>query len=705
MKKDKYLAKEAKKYPNPIPSRNYILSLISRRKTLKKSKLIELLSLKPEQHKILSYRLKAMLRDKQLSINSDGSFTKFNPQSVLKGKIIANPRGFGFIELENQQADLRLNPSQMQLVFHNEEVLVKMAFDKKETQILTITKRIKIIIGRVIKSGKVYYLQADDKYIPHKILIDFKGKKPPKLDQMVVAKITKYPTKSQLTNVKIDKVLGNYFDVDVATKSALLRYSIDKKFKPTTISEAAALPTKVIAAEQTRRKDLTKLPFITIDSEDARDFDDAIYAQKDGQNYTLWVAIADVSHYIKPNSALDKEAKSRATSVYFPQLVVPMLPENISNGLCSLNPKVLRLCLCAQILINNKGEVINYQFYSAIIRSVARMTYTKVNQILVDKDQNSIKKYQNIYPHLLNLEMVYKCLSKAKDLRGAIAFNRPSNQIIFTGNGKIKKIVAKYSTLADRLVEVCMLLANETCAKFLHHHRQAFLYRVHPAPTAIKLQNLAQFLHALNINFPKNSASVEDFAILAKKTAKRGDVALIQVMVLRSLQQAVYTHNNEGHFGLALSHYTHFTSPIRRYPDLLVHRAIKQVLNKKQPSTKLNLTKLGKHCSNKERNADKASADMEKWLKCEFMNNNINKIYQGIISSVANFGLFVELTNLLIEGLIPVAKLNDDYYIFDPTTQSLKGQTTNKIYSLGDAITVRVADVSLHKRQIELSIA
>ncbi len=700
MKQDLYSNREQKKYSNPIASREYILSIVAKKKSISKLDLINILQLDDTSKQALSYRIRAMLRDKQLSTNAKNELVLFNEKGLLTGKVIANPRGFGFVEVKDGK-DLRLSKIQMQLVFHNEVVSVRKTFNN--VQVVDIKKRIKTIVGKVFIDSKKAFLEADDSRISQKILISKLNKKV-KHNQVVIAEIISYPTKTKLTKVKIIKVIGNYLAEGVAISSALFRYQITADFDKKTLAEANKLANKVLAKDKKNKKDLTNLALITIDGEDSKDFDDAIYAKKDGKNWRLWVAIADVSHYVTQDSALDKSAKERSTSVYFPNKVVPMLPNNISNNLCSLNPKVIRLCLNCELEINPKGEVVNYEFYRAFMCSYARMTYTQVNDIL---SNNKLVKNNNIHNNLLALKSLYTVLAKARQKRGAMVFNSSESKMIFLKDGRLDNIVKSRSNIAHNIVEECMLLANKSCAEYLSKHKkQNFLYRVHPKPKDNKIQNVLEFLQALGIDKPKDGVISSKYLanILAKNKAKN-NAHLIQTIILRSMQQAVYSNKNAGHFGLAFKEYTHFTSPIRRYPDLLAHRAIKSIIDNDNTSNKIAImAKLGEHCSEKERNADGASRDVEKWLKCEFMSHKINKEYSGIISGVANFGLFVELDDIYIDGVVPINKLDDDYYLLDEANYRLVGRSFNKIYSLGDIIKVKVAKVSLSDRKIELKL-
>ncbi len=699
MKQDLYLNREQKKYSNPIASREYILSIVTKKKNISKLELIDILQLDDTSKKALSYRIRAMLRDKQLSINTKQELVLFNEKNLLTGKIIANPRGFGFVVLKDDK-DLRLSKTQMQLVFHNEIISVRKNFN--DVQIVSFKERIKTIVGKIIVNSNEVLLEADDIHINHKILIP-KLNKDNKHNQVVVAKIINYPTKNTLTKVKIIKVIGNYLTEGVAISSALFRYQIEEDFNEKTSNEANKIPDKVLDIDKKNKKDLRKLALITIDGDDSKDFDDAVYAKKDNDNWRLWVAIADVSHYVVQDSALDKSAKERSTSVYFPNKVIPMLPNSLSNNLCSLKPDVIRLCLTCELVVNSNGEVIDYKFYQAFMHSHARMTYDEVNDILTN---NKVVE-KNIYDNLLALKSLYTVLAKARQERGAMVFNSSESKMLFLKNGKLDNIVKKQTNIAHNIIEECMLLANKSCAEYLSKHKkQNFLYRIHPKPKDNKIQNVLEFLQALGIEKPQDGNIDSKYLTnVLEQTKTKDNAHFIQTIILRSMQQAVYSNKNTGHFGLALKEYTHFTSPIRRYPDLLTHRAIKNIINNDNSNYKnATMNKLGEHCSEKERNADDASRDVEKWLKCEFMSHRINQKYKGVISGVAGFGLFVELTDIYIDGVVPITKLNDDYYLLDEANYRLVGKSFGKVYSLGDAVKINVVKVSLSDRKIELEL-
>ena len=556
-------------------------------------------------------------------------------------------------------------------------------------------------MGRLHLDGKKPYVVVDDRRIKHNIeiteLIDGC------LDnQVVVVEMLSSPTIDSDAKGKISSIIGNYLDEGVEVDSAIYRHQIPAVFSEKALKESAQLPTKVIPKDIKNRIDITKLELITIDGEDSRDFDDAVYAEPTKNGWKLLVAIADVSHYVKEGSELDSESYERGNSVYFPHRVVPMLPEAISNGLCSLNPKVERLSMVCEMSIDPLGELLDYKFYSAVMLSHARLTYTQVNEMLEDKKSPLRKTFSNVADNIDFLYGLYKTLRISRQKRGVMDFDRIESQILFDNKGKIKDIVASSRNDAHRLIEECMLMANQAAAKFLQKNNEDFLYRSHPKPTAEKVELTQKFLTAIGLTLEGGiEPESRNFAKVLKQAKGRDDENIIKTVVLRTMKQATYTPVNEGHFGLAFEDYAHFTSPIRRYPDLLVHRAIKRVLNKacKEPSGKM--IEFGAHLSMTERRADDASRDVEQWLKCEYMRDKVGESFHGVISGVAGFGLFVELSEVYVEGLVSIRDLKDDYFIFDDVHHQLKGQRGGKIYRLGDMIKVKVASVNLDDRKID----
>ncbi len=699
MKSDPHKVRESKKYENPIPSREYILSFIEK-KPRSKSQLFDLLSLDDSQKKALSRRLKAMTRDQQLSCNKKGVYRVFSNRGLLKGTVIANPKGFGFIALDAGGKDLRLSSRQMQLVFHGDKVKARLLNQRGDAEIVKVIESVKTLVGRLHIEKNIAYVVVDDRRIKHNIDIPKISKKY-KDEQVVIVEIIESPTLDRLATGKIIEVLGNYMDEGLETDSSLYRHNIPVDFSKAALEQTIKIPKKVRAIDKKGRTDLTKLKLVTIDGDDSRDFDDAVYAEATNSGWKLFVAIADVSYYVGEGSALDIDAIDRGNSVYFPRRVVPMLPEKLSNGLCSLNPNVERLCMTCEMNIDSLGELVDYKFYPAVMHSHARLTYNKVSMILEDKDPQLIKKYSNVLENLNSLYGLYKTLKIARTKRGVMDFDRIESQILFNNQGKIDNIVARSRNDAHKLIEECMLIANQATAKFLADNDEDFLYRIHPKPTSDKIESTRKFLQALGLTLGGGlEPESKDFAKVLQDSKGRDDENIIKTVVLRTMKQAVYTPANEGHFGLAFDDYTHFTSPIRRYPDLLVHRAIYRVISKRKRKPSKKMLETGAHLSMTERRADDASRDVEQWLKCEYMRDKVGETFSGVISGVAGFGIFIELTEVFVEGMIAMRDMKDDYYVFDDIHHQLKGQRAGKIYRLGDKIQIQVASVSLDDRQI-----
>jgi ribonuclease R len=697
---DPHYDREAEKYERPIPSREHILSFIQE-KPRTKNQLFDLLSLIDEQKKGFERRLRAMVRDKQLSCNKNGLYRPYSNRGLLTGTVIANPKGFGFVSLDKGGKDLRLSSQQMKLVFHGDKIKARLLSRNLDAEVVEVLETIKTLVGRLhIENGESYVV-VDDKRIKHNIKIT------ELLDgcvdsQVVIVEILSSPTLESDATGKVTTILGNYLDEGVEVDSAIYRHQIPSVFSEKTLSESAKLPTKVLEIDKKDRVDLTSFELITIDGDDSRDFDDAVYAKPSKDGWKLIVAIADVSHYVSEGSSLDAESFERGNSVYFPHKVVPMLPETISNGLCSLNPNVERLCMACEMNVNPLGELLDYKFYSAVMLSHARLTYGQVNEILESKKSPLRNKFSNVVENIDFLYGLYKTLRISRQKRGVMDFDRIESQILFDDKGKIENIVARKRNDAHKLIEECMLMANQATAKFLQKNNEDFLYRNHPKPTAEKVEVTRQFLSAIGLTLEGGiEPESKDFAKVLRNAKGREDENIIKTVVLRTMKQATYTPINDGHFGLAFEDYTHFTSPIRRYPDLLVHRAIKRVLKSKSRPPSKKMIELGAHLSMTERRADDASRDVEQWLKCEYMRDKVGENFNGIISGVAGFGLFVELSEVFVEGMISIRDLKDDYFIFDDVHHQLKGQNSGKIYRLGDMIKVKVASVSLDDRKID----
>ena len=698
---DPHYHREAEKYESPIPSREHILSFIQE-KPKSKRQLFEVLSLEDDQKKAFERRLRAMVRDKQLSCNKSGVYRPFSNRGLISGTVIANPKGFGFVSLDKGGKDLRLSSQQMKLAFHGDKVKVRLLNRKLDAEIVEVTETVNTLVGRLHIDQKGSYVVVDDKRIKHQIdIVEFlEGCSD---NQVVVVEVLTSPTLEKNATGRITSILGNYLDEGVEVDSAIHRHQIPSTFGDEALKESAKLPTKVLPKDKENRIDITNLELVTIDGEDSRDFDDAVYAIPSKKGWKLIVAIADVSHYVKEGTELDTESLERGNSVYFPHRVVPMLPEVISNGLCSLNPEVERLCMACEMEIDSVGSLLEYKFYPAVMLSHARLTYTEVNEMLENKKSPLRKKYSsNVQENVDFLYGLYQTLRISRQKRGVMDFDRIESQILFDDKGKIENIIARKRNDAHKLIEECMLMANQAAAKYLQRENEDFLYRVHPKPTSEKVELTRQFLNAIDLRLEGGlEPDSSDFAKLLKNAIGREDENIIKTVVLRTMKQATYTPKNEGHFGLAFEDYTHFTSPIRRYPDLLVHRAIKRSLLNNHREQSNRMVEMGAHLSMTERRADDASRDVEQWLKCEYMRDKVGESFSGVISGVAGFGLFVELTDIFVEGLVSVRDLKEDYFIFDDVHHQLKGQRGGRIYRLGDTIKVKVVSVNLDDRKIE----
>ncbi|MFZ5528208.1 MAG: ribonuclease R [Pseudomonadota bacterium] len=674
--------------------------------------------------------------------------------SEIEGTVQGHRDGHGFVVSDDGASSIYLSPQEMRSVLHRDRVRAKvLRFDRKgrpEGQVLSIIERRKTpIIGRLLHEGGVWLVAPEDRRYGQDILIPPKAIASAQAGQVVAVELTEAPSLHAQPVGRVSEVLGGIDDPGMEIEIAVRKYEVPHKFGDDVLAQTAKLPDKVRPADRKGRIDLTDVPLVTIDGEDARDFDDAVYCEpaavgrsKKPNGWRVLVAIADVSHYVKPGEPLDREAYERATSVYFPRRVIPMLPEKLSNGLCSLNPEVDRLSMVCDMLITAEGEIHAYQFFPAVICSHARFTYNEVAAIIGNTRGPEAQRRAELVPHLLNLYDVYRALLKGRGVRGAVDFDTTETQIVCDDNGRIAKIVPRTRTEAHRLIEECMLAANVCSAEFIEKGKHPGLYRVHEGPTPEKRQTLKNYLKALGLGLSVGEEPTPgEFQAIAQATKERPDALQIHTMLLRSMQQAIYTPINSGHFGLAYEAYTHFTSPIRRYPDLLVHRVIKALLSSERyglilppvvssvgnfkkgkpgatlpkPPAKRAKIKMsaeegvawevaGVHCSANERRADEASRDVEAWLKCMFMRERLGEDYGGTVSTVTSFGLFVQLDGLYVEGLIHITELGGDYFKFDEARQELRGERTGVRYSVGDRVRVQVSRVDLDSRKIDFRI-
>ncbi len=653
-------------------------------------------------------RLAAMTREGQLMTNRKGQLCVVAKLDLVTGKVQGHPDGFGFLIPDAGGPDVFLGPKEMHKALHGDRATVRLiGVDKRgrpEGAIVDVVERAnREIVGRVYEERGIWYLVAENKRISQDILIppDMRGKAKP--GQVVVAELFEQPSAHREAMARVVQTLGNYTDPGMEIEIALRKHDLPYEFSAAAKRQAARFPHDVQKADRKDRTDLTKLPLVTIDGETARDFDDAVYCERVGQDFRLLVAIADVSHYVRDADALDADARDRGTSVYFPRRVIPMLPEELSNELCSLKPEVDRLCMVCDMAITGSGEIRSYRFYPAVMHSRARLTYTQVWEWISQPATVTDKAAKALLPHLDTVYALYRVLAKARAERGALDFETIELELKFDSHGKIETIVPVVRNEAHKLIEECMLAANVCAAEYLLKQKQPALYRVHEGPTPEKLTALKEFLagSALSLDGGDNPAPA-DYAKLLAQIKGRPDFNLLQTVLLRSLQQAVYSPDNEGHFGLGYDAYTHFTSPIRRYPDLLIHRCIKACLagERYRPSG-ATWPELGVHCSLTERRADDATRDVENWLKCYFMQDKIGEVFAGTVSGVTHFGLFVTLDGLNVDGLVHVTELGNDYFHFDPIRHAMNGERTGKSFRLADRITVKVARVDLETTKID----
>ena len=704
--KDPYLEREYQKYTTPLPSREWIIEILERAGVPQKiTALAEQLSISDEEFEFFERRLKAMARDGQILINRRNLVCVAEKLDIVKCRVEIQKDGFGFaVPLKpTGEKDFVLYERQLYGVMNGDIVTVRpLGLDRRgrrEGQVLDIVERGQSsLVGRFYLDHGVAVLEPEDKRLHQNVILEpaSVAQFQPESGQVVVAKIESYPENHRPAVAKITEILGNYADSGMEIEIALRKHKLPYEFSAGCLQAVAKIPDTVRAADRKNRVDLRDLPLVTIDGETSRDFDDAVYAEKIGRNYRLVVAIADVSHYVRPDDAIDTDAKERATSVYFPRRVIPMLPEALSNGICSLNPNVERLCMVCDMTITYAGNVKSYEFYPAVMKSHGRLTYNQVWDWLENSVNNEYKS------SLHTLYKLFQVLQKNRRKRGAMEFETVETQMIFDDNGKIERIEEVHRNDAHKLIEECMLAANVCAADFLLQHKHNALYRNHAGPTPEKLAVLREQLALLGLRLGGgDKPEPKHYGKLAEQIAERPDREALQSMLLRSMQQAVYEAENEGHFGLAYDYYTHFTSPIRRYPDLLVHRAIKAVLANKTYNAG-NWQELGAHCSYCERRADEASRDVENWLKTYFMRDKVGEIFGGKVSRITNFGIFVTLDNVHIDGMVHVSDLGEDYFQYREDLMAMVGERSGVRFSVGDRVQVKVARADLDTCRIDL---
>ncbi|CAL7959713.1 RNase R [Gammaproteobacteria bacterium] len=712
-KADPFFDREAQKYVKPIPSREFIIQYLEELGSpVKRSQLIKAFKLtSKESQEALRRRLNAMLRDGQLLINRKGNYALVNQMALVRGHVVCHKEGYGFLIPDDGSDDVFLNPRQVRSLFPGDRILVSVTTNhergKREGAVVEILERsFTQIVGRYIEEKGVAFIVPSNKNVTQEIIIP-KGKEANAQEgQIVVSEIISYPTERTSAMGRVVEVLGEHMAPGMEIEVAIRAHGLPFAWSDEVLAEGGIVGTVVTEEAKAGRQELQHLPFVTIDGEDARDFDDAVYCKRQAKGgWILYVAIADVSHYVHFDTQLDQEALKRGNSVYFPQHVIPMLPEVLSNELCSLKPKVERLAMICEMRIAENGEIGCYRFYDAVIKSHARFTYTEVFAQLEKKT----KKPSVLLPQLQELQSLYHALLKQRKARGALDFSRIETRIVFSKDRKIERIEPVEHNYVHGIIEECMLAANVCASLFLLKGKIPALYRVHEGPSLEKLTDLRSFLVGLGLELKGgNKPKTINYASLLEKIIGRPDEHLVQTVLLRSLRQATYTPENVGHFGLAYEAYAHFTSPIRRYPDLINHRAIRYLLHggkvKNYAYTQVMMQNFGDHASQTERRADDATRDVTAWLKCEFMRDKIGKTFVGIISGVTNFGVFVELKDIFVEGLVHVTSLKNDYYNFDAPHHRLVGKRSGVIYRLGDPVKALVTRVNLDDRQIDFEL-
>ncbi|HEZ1235135.1 TPA: ribonuclease R [Neisseria meningitidis] len=704
--KDPFLSREKQRYEHPLPSREWIIELLERKGVPSKiESLARELSITEDEYVFFERRLKAMARDGQVLINRRGAVCAADKLDLVKCRVEAHKDGFGFAVplTPAKDGDFVLYERQMRGIMHGDIVTVRPAGidrrGRREGTVLDIVERAQSkVVGRFYMDRGVAILEPEDKRLNQSIVLEPDGvaRFKPESGQVIVGEIEVYPEQNRQAVAKIIEVLGDYADSGMEIEIAVRKHHLPHQFSEACAKAVKKIPDHVRKSDLKGRVDLRDLPLVTIDGETARDFDDAVFAEKIGRNYRLVVAIADVSHYVRPDDAIDTDAQERSTSVYFPRRVIPMLPENLSNGICSLNPNVERLCMVCDMVITYAGNIKEYRFYPAVMRSHARLTYNQVWKWLSGGIGHPFKT------QIDTLYKLFKILQKKRFERGAVEFDSIETQMLFDDNGKIEKIVPVVRNDAHKLIEECMLAANVCAADFLLKNKHTALFRNHLGPTPEKLATLREQLGLLGLQLGGgDNPSPKDYAALVEQFKGRPDAELLQVMMLRSMQQAVYEPHCDGHFGLAYEAYAHFTSPIRRYPDLTVHRAIKAVLNQQTYTPKKSWQALGVHTSFCERRADDASRDVENWLKTYYMRDKVGEVFEGKISGMTSFGIFVTLDGIHIDGLVHISDLGEDYFNFRPEIMAIEGERSGIRFNMGDRVAVRVARADLDDGKID----
>jgi ribonuclease R len=683
--------------PRSEYSREILSELESAGEPLAPQELAERLNIRPRERRAFDDGLRQLERAGEVVQNRAGALLIAKRISAVAGRVEGHPDGHGFVVPDDRSPSVLLPPHVMRQLMHGDRVSVKVTGQdhrgRAVGELVEVLERAnRRIVGRLHAEHGMLYVVPEDRRVAHDIVVPRDAAGKAKAGQVVTVELVAQPSAHAQPVGRIAEVLGRYADPGMEIEIALRKFDLPYEFSRRALAAAKALPEGVTEKDLQGRRDLRELELVTIDGETAKDFDDAVACRREGKNFRLWVAIADVSHYVRPGEPLDADARERGTSVYFPRRVIPMLPEKLSNGLCSLNPNVDRLAMVCEMQISGGGEVTRFEFYPAVIRSQARLTYTQVWADLQKGDPPE---------HLARLYEIFKVLHRQRAKRGAIDFDTLETRMIFDAEGKIERIVPETRNDAHRLIEECMLAANVCAGNFIASRGHPALYRVHDVPAAEKVAALRAFLAELGLQLPGGEVPLPaDYAKLLERIRKRPDFKLLQTILLRSLKQAVYAPENVGHFGLAFEAYVHFTSPIRRYPDLLVHRVLKALISGKRYEEH-DWEDLGRHCSETERRADDASRDVENWLKCYYMRDHVGGTFEGTITGVTPFGLFVTLDDYFVDGLVHISELGRDYFQYDGARHMLLGDRTKKRFRLADRMTVKLVRVDVDARKID----
>jgi ribonuclease R len=714
---DPNAVQEAQRYARPIPSRQHLLALLADRDLpMSFESLVEELKLEdPRDCESLRKRLRAMERDGQIFRNRREGYGLLDKMDLVRGRVAAQGDGYGSVIPDDGGDALMLSPREMRAVLHHDRVVARVTGvgrrGRRQGAIVEILEsNTQQVVGRFIQEEGIGFVHPDNKRLHQDILIPPESAGNARDGQIVVAEIVKQPSKRTQPIGRIREVVGDHLAPGMEIDLAIRAHQLPAQWPEGVLQEVHAFPGGVPESAVQGRVDLRSLPLVTIDGADAKDFDDAVCCERRAKGWKLWVAIADVSAYVAPGTALDAEAEMRGNSVYFPGRVIPMLPEVLSNGLCSLNPEVDRLCIVCEMFIDDQGRIGRSRFLEAVMRSKARLTYSEVAEAIVQRKVAARRRLGAVVPQLEVLYDVYRALKRAREVRGAIEIDAIEPRIVFGHDRKIVHIEPMVRNDAHRIIEECMVAANVAAARFVRRHKMPSLFRVHDRPTTEKVADLRTFLGEMGLRLEGGDRpSAEHYSMLIRRVQGRPEARLIETVLLRSLAQAVYSPEHMGHFGLGLECYTHFTSPIRRYPDLWVHRAIRDVLRGNGPrhfDLRVEaLRTLGDHCSMTERRADEATRDATDRLKCEFMLDKVGDVFSGLITNVTSFGLFVELDDIYVEGLVHISALGNDYYHFDPIHHRLLGDHTRQIYRLADPITVQVVRVDVDERKIDFELA